>query len=153
MTRTVIIATTLLLLLAAVGCTPSDRGLGHRLPQRDIYAAPAPAGTGDEVVDHSSEAISVTPFDSPDDPEGEEGDEGGEELIEQHGIPDEKRDARIDELIDWGEFSKAYELATELLEFSVSKKHENYIGIYKAYIRLLKPRVGLHLRDKDKIEE
>ncbi len=55
MTRTVIIATTLLLLVAAVGCTPSDRGLGHRLPQRDIYAAPAPAGTGDEVVGSTDE--------------------------------------------------------------------------------------------------
>ena len=55
MTRTVIITTTVLLLLGTVGCPPSDRGLGHRLPQRSIYSAPAPAGTGDEVVGSTDE--------------------------------------------------------------------------------------------------
>ncbi len=55
MTRTVIIATTLLLLVAAVGCTPSDRGLGHRLPQRTTYASPMPAAEADQVVGSTDE--------------------------------------------------------------------------------------------------
>jgi tetratricopeptide (TPR) repeat protein len=55
MTRTVIIATTLLLLVATVGCTPSDRGLGQRLPQRTIYESPAPAGEANQVAGSTDE--------------------------------------------------------------------------------------------------
>ena len=55
MTRTVIFATTLLLLAAAVGCTPSDRGLGHRLPQRTTYTAPVPAEEAREILDSTDE--------------------------------------------------------------------------------------------------
>ncbi len=54
MTRTVIIATSLLLLVGTVGCPPSDRGLAQRLPQRTIYAAPANNGSG-EVVGSTDE--------------------------------------------------------------------------------------------------
>ncbi len=55
MTRTVIIATTLLLLVAAAGCTPTDRGLSHRLPQRTIYESPTPAAEADQVVGSTDE--------------------------------------------------------------------------------------------------
>jgi len=54
MTRTVITVATITLLVGAVGCTPSDRGLAQRLPQRTTYAAPANGpsevvGSTDEV--------------------------------------------------------------------------------------------------------
>jgi len=93
--------------------------------------------------------VSVTPFDEPDQPESEEAEAMQENIEEQLGIHGELRDARIDELIEWGEFAMAYELAREFLEYSKKKGHANYIKIYEAYIELLKPRVGLHLRDSD----
>jgi tetratricopeptide (TPR) repeat protein len=55
MTRTVIIATSLVLLVGAVGCPPSDRGLAQRLPQRTIYAAPATNGEGGQVTGSTDE--------------------------------------------------------------------------------------------------
>lgn len=55
MTRTVIFATTLVLLIAAMGCAPSDRGLGHRLPQRTTYTSPLPTEEADQVIDSTDE--------------------------------------------------------------------------------------------------
>ncbi len=41
MTRTVTTIAIISLLVMTVGCPPSDRGLGQRLPQRTIYASPS----------------------------------------------------------------------------------------------------------------
>ena len=53
MTRIVTTVAVICLLALATGCTPSDRGLSQRLPQRTAYADPAPqveaAGSTDEV--------------------------------------------------------------------------------------------------------
>ena len=53
MTRTVTIIATISLLVMAIGCAPSDRGLGQRLPQRTTYAPPVTdsqaVGSNDEI--------------------------------------------------------------------------------------------------------
>jgi len=53
MTRTVTTIVIISLLVMAIGCAPSDRGLGQRLPQRTTYAAPATdssvTGSTDEI--------------------------------------------------------------------------------------------------------
>lgn len=53
MTRTVITVATITLLVGAIGCTPSDRGLSQRLPQRTTYAPPATGAS--EVVGSTDE--------------------------------------------------------------------------------------------------
>jgi hypothetical protein len=53
----------------------------------------------------------------------------------------ELRDKKVDELLEWEEWSKAHELALERLEISKQVGDRRSIELYEAYIRLLKPRV------------
>jgi len=77
---------------------------------------------------------SVTPFGMDSAEEEKSGNEPTDILFEL-------RDKKIDELMEWKEWAKAYELALERLEESENLRDRRSIKLYEAYVRLLKPRV------------
>ena len=86
------------------------------------------------VADKPKEDMSVTPFGMGHAEEERSGDESTDILFEL-------KDKRIDELMEWKEWAKAYEMAMERLEESGDIGDRTSIKLYEAYVRLLKPRV------------
>lgn len=84
--------------------------------------------------DNPSDDMSVTPFGMGQAGEEKSGDETADILFEL-------RDKKIDELMEWKEWDKAYDLAVERLSKSEDIGDRRSIKLYEAYIRMLKPRV------------
>ena len=78
--------------------------------------------------------ISVTPFGAP----------SGSPPVAESVKPEilgELRDKKIDELMEWDQWSKAFELAAERLETARDAGDRKSIELYQAYLRLLGSKV------------
>jgi len=81
---------------------------------------------------------SVTPFDDPD--EGSTLKNKTESLFL---IPDYRRDEKIEELIEWGQFPVALDLIERKLHIFRKKNDPVMIEVYEIYRRFIKKRLGI----------
>jgi hypothetical protein len=105
----------------------------------------------DESPQLEGSEASVTPFGSTDEPDENTALSELAKIEDELSILGEKRDARLDELIQWEEYDKAYQLAEEWLSLEEKKQHDTYIKVYKAYKQILAPHVhsGVHIEEPD----
>jgi len=98
------------------------------------------------LSENSYTGTSVTPFGyQPAGEEDEDIDADVEEISEDEfsniAILAELHDKRIEELIEWEEWDKAYARAEEQLQSAQSVGDKRSIELYKAYLALLRPRI------------
>ena len=86
------------------------------------------------MVPETEDDASVTPFDAP---------STSSPVAEsvKPEILDELRDRKIDELMEWDQWSKAFELAAERLEIARDVGDRKSIELYETYLRLLGSKV------------
>lgn len=97
-------------------------------PQRIVPLEPA----GDD-----KHAVSVTPFCH----------ESGRGVRDTgpHSILDDFRDRKIDELMEWDQWGKAYELAEQKLACAESIGDGKSAEVYRAYLMIIGPKTGKKL--------